>query len=325
MKIPNGALLVDKPKGISSFGAIEQIQRTLFEKYGIKKRDLPKMGHGGTLDPFATGLLAVCVGRAVKLARYFLGASKTYEGTMIFGQTTVPGDPTEAVTERTDRIPADIGAMRTLAGQMTQMIYEQIPPMHSAKKRDGKPLYELARAGIEVEREPKKCRLYSFEIQSYEPPTAKFSVRCSSGTYIRTLAQDFGRMQGSLGMLEDLRRTGLGSLGIQETLTIDQILDHSPEDWASLKCWIPFDRLLDSYEKADANDDEANALLQGRQNVLFNILKRVQRSETETPEAAESREARENCVVIYHREKLLAVARQMDGVWGLERVFTDHA
>src|SRR4051812_26767367 len=94
IRIPSGAVLIDKPAGVSSFGVIDKIQKHFLNKLGIKRRDLPKMGHGGTLDPFATGLLVICLGRAVKLARYFLGSPKSYEGTFLFGQTTMPGDPT---------------------------------------------------------------------------------------------------------------------------------------------------------------------------------------------------------------------------------------
>lgn len=136
----NGALLIDKHAGVSSFGMIEELQRELLRldssvQSGLRKRDLPKMGHGGTLDPFATGLLLVCVGRAVKLARYFLGSGKTYEGIIRFGETTVSGDPTNEITERSDKIPASIEEIRAHALRFTEEPYSQTPPMHSAKKK----------------------------------------------------------------------------------------------------------------------------------------------------------------------------------------------
>src|SRR4051812_27690492 len=173
----------------------------LMEQYGVKRRDLPKLGHGGTLDPFATGMLAVCVGRAVKLARYFLGSNKTYEGVIRFGETTVPGDPTAPISETSPVIPDSLEDIRKYAKTLTLQPYLQTPPMHSAKKVDGKPLYELARQGIEIEREAKVCHLYSFEILSYEKPRARFRLTCSSGTYVRTLAQDLARMMGSVALL----------------------------------------------------------------------------------------------------------------------------
>ncbi|OFZ00290.1 MAG: hypothetical protein A2Z97_15950, partial [Bdellovibrionales bacterium GWB1_52_6] len=172
----NGALLIHKHAGITSFGIIEQLQHQLRNTYQLKRRDLPKIGHGGTLDPFATGLLVVCVGRAVKLAQYFLGSTKTYEGSFRFGETTVPGDPTAPVSETSTVFPEGLTQLKELARRMTLQPYLQIPPMHSAKKKDGKPLYELARAGLEVEREPKLCSLYEFDILGYEKPYATFHI-----------------------------------------------------------------------------------------------------------------------------------------------------
>src|SRR5436190_3161938 len=133
----HGALLVDKHAGVSSFGVIELLQRELCKQSGLRRKDLPKIGHGGTLDPFATGLLVVCVGRAVKLARYFLGSDKGYEGVFRFGETTVPGDPTAPISESTTHLPAadSLPELRTLAAKLASHPYLQIPPMHSAKKK----------------------------------------------------------------------------------------------------------------------------------------------------------------------------------------------
>jgi tRNA pseudouridine55 synthase len=313
----NGAILIDKPAGMSSFGVIEALQRQLCEGRGLRRRDLPKLGHGGTLDPFATGLLAVCAGRAVKLARYFLGATKHYEGVIRFGETTVPGDPTSPVSETSPVMPASIDAIRAMARQLTLQPYLQTPPMHSAKKRDGKPLYELARQGIEIEREPKLCRLSDFEILAYEAPRARFRVTCSSGTYIRTLAQDFGRLLGTVAMLESLSRTGAGQLRLADAWPLDRVKAALREGklWDELPCWVPFDRLLDGYDRAEATSEETEALLQGRQNVLFNILRRA-------PAASPGQENEDApCIAIYNSRRLVAVARREQGVWGLERVF----
>src|SRR4051812_5939989 len=209
----HGALLVDKHAGVTSFGVIEMLQKELCNHWGVRRKELPKIGHGGTLDPFATGMLVICVGRAVKLARYFLGSDKGYEGIIRFGETTVPGDPTAPISATTLNLPASdaLPALRDLAGKLTAQPYLQTPPMHSAKKKDGRPLYELARQGIEVERDPKLCHLRAFEISSYEPSRAAFSLSCSTGTYVRTLAQDYGKMLGSLALLESLRRVASGS------------------------------------------------------------------------------------------------------------------
>src|SRR3954462_4957355 len=162
----HGALLVDKHAGISSFGVIELLQRELCNHWGVRRKELPKIGHGGTLDPFATGLLVICVGRGVKLARYFLGSDKGYEGVIRFGETTVPGDPTAPISETSPNLPTSLEDLRAMAAKLTLQPYLQTPPMHSAKKKDGRPLYELARLGIEVERDPKLCTLRTFEISS---------------------------------------------------------------------------------------------------------------------------------------------------------------
>lgn len=318
----NGALLTHKKTGVSSFGVIELLQRQWIEKHQVKKRDLPKIGHGGTLDPFATGLLVVLVGRAVKLARYFLGSSKGYEGVMRFGETTIPGDLTDPISERSDTLPASLQQLQTLAYGLTLQPYLQTPPMHSAKKRNGKPLYELARAGIEVDREPKLCHLYEFEILDYSPPQASFQMKCSSGTYVRTLAQDFAKMQGTVALLDSLHRTSSGLFNVRDAWTLEQISEatQSNQKWDQLPCWIPFDQLLQGYPRAEATADEKRALVQGQQTVLYPILKRVSPPENKSSEG-------EDCVAIYCSDKsqsqLIAIARKEREIWGIERVFTD--
>lgn len=321
MNSPNGAFLINKPTGISSFGVIEALQKLAMERFGVKFRQLPaefqKMGHGGTLDPFATGLLIVCVGRGVKLSRYFLGSVKRYEAVIRFGETTIPGDPTEEISERSDVLPESLALIREMAERFAAQPYLQTPPMHSAKKKDGKPLYELARQGIEIEREPKLCHLYAFVVHSYESPEARVTVECSSGTYIRTLAQDFSRFLGTVGMLSSLHRTGSGSFSIKQSMSLNDITSAIREgkEWDQLPCFITFDDLLKGYPRAEAAEDEAAALIQGRQNVLFSILQRVQE-----PEASHYAGASDT-VAIYSERKLVAIAKRENSIWGLERVF----
>jgi tRNA pseudouridine55 synthase len=317
----HGALLINKHAGISSFGTIELLQRELAASRGVKRKELPKIGHGGTLDPFATGLLVICVGRAVKLARYFLGSDKGYEGVIKFGETTVPGDPTAPISETSAHVPGSLEELRELAGKLALQPYLQTPPMHSAKKKDGKPLYELARKGIEVEREPKLCTLHRFEIESYEAPRARFSLSCTSGTYVRTLAQDFARMQGSVALLESLHRTSSGSFNSRNAMTCEQVFAAMKEGaaWDELPCWIRFDDLLSSYDRAEATQDEARALMQGRGAVLFNILRRMDAREA-VPARSEGYP-----LAIYCGDSLIGIAKRENGVWGLERVFTREA
>lgn len=340
----DGALLINKHAGVSSFGVIEQLQRVLMKHPGAygrvepfaRKRELPKMGHGGTLDPFATGLLAVCVGRGVKLARYFLGSRKTYEGVIRFGETTVPGDPTAPVSETSSALPSCLEQVQAAARSFESEPYFQIPPMHSAKKVDGKALYELAREGIEIEREPRKLQIYSFEIFDLEPGTgsadangaghpvarARFRVECSSGTYVRTLAKDLAAKLGTVAMLDTLHRVASGAhalegdpaLGQARAMTVEEIALASEQGkrWDELPAWMPFDKLLDGYDRAEATDDEATALFQGKQAVLPRILSRAQDA---------AARAGSGPLVIYRAQSLVAIARQDHGVWGLERVF----
>jgi tRNA pseudouridine55 synthase len=317
----HGALLINKHAGVSSFGVIELLQRELTAR-GIKRKDWPKIGHGGTLDPFATGLLVVCVGRAVKLARYFLGSDKGYEGVIRFGETTLPGDPTAPISETSPHLPGSISEIQDLATRLTRQAYLQTPPMHSAKKKDGRPLYELARAGIEVDREPKTCFLKKFEILSYEAPRARFSLTCTSGTYVRTLAQDLGRWLGSVALLETLRRTSSGNFQASRALRVDEISKAMAEGkrWDELPCWIRFDDLLASFDRAEATQDEARALMQGRGAVLFNILRRGATSETVPAEKEDG-----TPLAIYCGDSLIGIAKRENGVWGMERVFTREA
>ncbi|MEO5971618.1 MAG: tRNA pseudouridine(55) synthase TruB [Bdellovibrionia bacterium] len=313
----DGALLINKHAGVSSFGIIELLQRQLRAKGVIKRKDLPKLGHGGTLDPFATGLVVVLVGRSVKLARYFLGANKAYEGVIKFGETTVPGDPTSPITETSPILPESLHALQDLAHRLTLQPYSQTPPMHSAKKLNGRPLYELAREGIEVEREPKLCHLYEFNVNSFEAPSAHISLKCSSGTYVRTLAQDLGKLMGTVALLSTLNRTASGIFSVKDAWTTDQIEEACKGDkkWDELPCWVPFDQLLAGYDRAEATLTEREEITQGKQNALFNILKRAK-----APEHRSSN--KKDCLAIYCLESLFAIARKEEETWSIERVFT---
>ncbi len=324
-RVMDGALLIRKEAGISSFGVIEKLQKQYMAQYGVRFRQLPKIGHGGTLDPFATGLLAVCVGRAVKLARYFLGSTKGYEGLIRFGVTTVPGDPTSPVTETSENIPASIEILRDLAGRLEKQPYLQTPPMHSAKKKDGKPLYELARQGIEIERDPKLCHLFEFKIVDYTPPVARISLVCSSGTYVRTLAQDFARMLDSVALLEELNRTFTGGFTLGRAMTIGEIGDALArgKHWDELPCWMPFDQLLSGYARAEATPEERAMIFNGKQQILAQILARAHQAAP-----AEKQPGiiigQENCIAIYCEGALIAIARHVDAQWSLERVFVSE-
>lgn len=211
----DGVLLLDKPEGLSSNHALQRAKRTV---------DARKAGHTGTLDPFATGLLVCCMGRATKICGTMLEADKAYEATLRFGEETDSGDLTGHVTMRA---PEGFGGITQQA--LMQVLpefrgeIEQIPPMYSALKRDGKPLYEYARQGIELERPPRRVTIHELELLDFDGMTARLLVDCSKGTYIRTLAQDIGRRLGCGAHLHALRRTRVGPFSITDSISLEAL------------------------------------------------------------------------------------------------------
>ena len=225
-RVLDGVLLLDKPVGLSSNHALQRAKRTL---------DAQKAGHTGTLDPFATGLLICCLGRATKICGAMLNADKTYHATLAFGQETDSGDLTgNIVTQAPEGFDGVTEAALREALLGFQGEIQQIPPMYSALKRDGKPLYEYARAGIELEREPRTVTIYSIELLSFTPMQADISVSCSKGTYIRTLAQDIGRVLGCGAHLSALRRTQAGPFSLDGAVTLEALQAQSEPERALL-------------------------------------------------------------------------------------------
>jgi tRNA pseudouridine55 synthase len=206
-------LLIDKEKSKTSFNVIGEVRR----KLGIKK-----VGHAGTLDPMATGLLIVCAGKKTKEIYKYQDMSKVYEGTITLGAKTASMD---AETE-----PTDIKSFEHLTNDQIEEVkkkflgeIEQIPPMYSAIKHKGRSLYKYARKGIEIERAPRKVSVYSFQIKEISLPEIKFKIQCSKGTYIRSIANDLGEKLGCGGYLTKLRRTEIGSFNVDDALTIDEL------------------------------------------------------------------------------------------------------
>ena len=217
---PDGILLIDKPYGCSSFDVI----RRLKYHFGIKK-----IGHAGTLDPLATGLIIIVLGKATKLSQHLMCGIKEYTGSVELGVKTSTYDKEGEITETHSVEGIDKGiiekTMRTFWGDQ----YQQ-PPMFSAKKRDGVPLYKLARKGHDVEREPNFITIFKFDAVAYEAPNVHFHVRCSKGTYIRSLAHDLGEKLGCGGHLAALRRIKSGSFSIESAVPLEDLLNvKSPE------------------------------------------------------------------------------------------------
>lgn len=227
----DGGLLVDKPVGLTSHDVVDRIRR----KFGIKK-----VGHCGTLDPNATGLLIIVLGRGTKLSEKLMGADKVYEGTIKFGETT---DSYDCDGEITASLPVPPLTIDQLNEEATSFIGDimQVPPMVSAKKLGGVPLYKLARKGQEVEREARLIHIYNFRFTEYAEPLAKFRLACTKGTYVRTVAHDLGQKLGCGAHLTTLRRTDSGKFSVADALPLEQILASSPS--ALEKRVIPFLKL----------------------------------------------------------------------------------
>jgi tRNA pseudouridine55 synthase len=209
----NGVLVLDKPPGMSSAAAVDHVKRAL---------GASRAGHGGTLDPIATGVLAICLGEATKLAPYLLADDKAYEALAVLGVATDTLDRTGAVTETRpyDHVTAD-AIERALAGRRGEQ--DQVPPMYSAVKRGGVPLYKHARRGIEIEREPRRIRIDRLELVRFEPPHVALSIACSKGTYVRSLVADIGADLGCGANLAQLRRTQSGRFSIDTAQQLDAL------------------------------------------------------------------------------------------------------
>lgn len=216
-----GALiLVDKPKDWTSFDVVNKIRGLLKRALGVKKI---KVGHSGTLDPMATGLLLICTGKYTKLLHTLQNENKTYTGRMVLGATTPSYDAESEIEESypTDHITS---AAIEAAVQIFQGEIDQVPPMFSAIKVNGQPLYKLARRGESLELEPRRIRIDTFTITKEEMPYLEFEVACSKGTYIRSLAHDFGRSLNSGAYLDVLRRTKIGEYDIKDAWNLDDLV-----------------------------------------------------------------------------------------------------
>ena len=208
----DGILVVNKPEGFTSFDVVAKMRGIIHQK---------KIGHTGTLDPDATGVLPVLLGRATRLADLFADDNKTYEAVIRLGVKTDTLDMSGTVLETSDALVSEDEFLKVLPDFMGEI--SQIPPMYSAIKVDGKKLYELARAGKEVERKPRQVYIEEISLEEFSYPLARIKVSCSKGTYIRTLASDIGEKLGCHGAVEKLVRTRCGEFGISSAITLDEI------------------------------------------------------------------------------------------------------
>jgi tRNA pseudouridine55 synthase len=237
-----GLLLVDKPPGVTSHDVVDSVRRTLATK---------KVGHAGTLDPMATGLLLIGVGRATRLLRFLGDLLKTYEGTLKLGVETDTLDADgEVIRESTVDVTTErvAEAMHSLVGESLQR-----PPAFSAVKVGGRKLYEAARAGDPLEAEPREIRVDAFDLLSFDPPDVTFRVICSGGTYVRVLAADVGASVSAGAHLTALRRTAIGPYRLEEAVTPEAVREP-----------LPIESAVGHLPRLDLEPDEAEAASHGR-------------------------------------------------------------
>lgn len=215
---PEGILLVDKPQGITSHDVVSKLRRIFHIK---------KIGHAGTLDPMATGLLIMLVGKATKVSQFLMSMDKEYTGTILLGQST---DSQDADGEMIEERPVPALSEDAVLKEMKAFIGDQYqtPPMFSAKKVNGQTLYKLARQGKTVEREPRVINISKFEMLRFDSPEIDFLAACSKGTYVRTIAHDLGERLGCGAHLCALRRTGVGRFRVEDSATIEELEAMSP-------------------------------------------------------------------------------------------------
>ncbi len=251
----SGIILLDKPRGFTSNAALQKVRWLL---------NAEKAGHTGSLDPLATGVLPLCFGEATKFSQYLLEADKAYETVAQFGVTTTTADAEGDVVERK---PVDI-SLQQIEALLPQFRgdLQQVPPMYSALKRDGQPLYKLARAGEIVEREPRSVTIARLDLLSFEADRARLAVSCSKGTYIRTLVEDLGQALGCGAHVAELRRTQAGPFDLTQTVSLEELERvHSEGGAEAVDAFLkPVDSGLDHWPLLQLSEHSAFYWLHGQ-------------------------------------------------------------
>jgi tRNA pseudouridine55 synthase len=247
----SGILLIDKPAGLSSFEVVRRVRRAL---------KVRKAGHAGTLDPFATGLLLLCLGEATKLVPFLMPEPKTYRARVMLGEETDTQDPTGRVIATSQELPQPEQVLEAAARFLGEI--EQIPPMYSALHHQGERLYKMARRGETVAVKPRRVTIYQLQVEEVALPLVTMTVTCSQGTYIRTLAADLGRALGCGGHLATLRRVAVGPFQVEEALTLEAMEEMASEELASRI--IPLGDCLPGYKILEVGPEDAVHLGHGR-------------------------------------------------------------
>lgn len=248
----DGLLILDKPRGASSHDLVNAVRRMTGEK---------RVGHAGTLDPMATGVLVLCLGRAVRLSEYLIDHDKRYRALVQLGVETDTYDATGQIlsSQDVDLAPVQVeSALRSFVGKI-----EQIPPAHSAVQKNGVRAYKLARQGVAVELEPRPVEIYSIVVRSIEKAQVEFDVHCSKGTYIRSLAHDLGAKLGTGAHLAALRRLASGVFTLEQSVTLDQLRDRAARgDFQQML--VPMDRAVSQFDAVHLDTAAARAVCNGQ-------------------------------------------------------------
>lgn len=246
----NGVVVIDKPKGVTSHDVVGMMRK----RFGTRR-----VGHTGTLDPMATGVLPICIGNATRAADMLIESDKEYIAEFMLGKTTDTLDIEGQVLAKCDVNVTEAQVVDTILRFVGEIL--QIPPMYSAIKKDGKKLYELAREGKEIEREARKVTIYSIDILKIELPIVEICVKCSKGTYIRTLCDDIGKALGTGAVMTALRRTMTAGFDLSNAYTIEEI--DALEDKSGVL--LATDKLFESYRAIKLNEKQTRSITNGVQ------------------------------------------------------------
>jgi tRNA pseudouridine55 synthase len=292
----HGILLIDKPEGMTSAAVVRTVKKTLA---------VERVGHLGTLDPFASGLLPICLGEGTKIAQFLMVERKAYYGTIQLGSETDTYDATGMVTRSA---PVPVLTPESLQELVRRFSGEQwqTPPMYSALKHHGTPLYKLARRGFEIEREPRKVVIENFLLATVDNDSLRFSLTCSKGTYIRTLAADIGEALGCGAHLVTLRRTEFGPFSIDSATPLDRCAELCKRGALPL---LSLTKALKHYPAVIIATEVVTQVRQGRQEILPQVL-------------PESDEPNEPTQLVGADGGLVAMVQHRDGQWQFLRVFS---
>lgn len=248
----NGILLVNKPPGLTSNAVLQQVKRLFRAK---------KAGHTGSLDPMATGMLPICFGEATKFCQYLLDADKCYEVTGLLGIKTNTGDAMGEAIAHKEGFVISMDELQVVLAQFLGSI-QQIPPMFSALKHQGTPLYKYARAGIDIERKAREISIHDLQLNQFDGQQLSLTVTCSKGTYIRNLIEDIGEKLGTFAHVTRLHRLYTAGFDKEPMFTIDDLQGQS--EYQLLSCLLPLDSAVNHLPRLALNQDEVQALRQGK-------------------------------------------------------------